>query len=203
MGQTTELLKRLFLEEWKTLMVVNILFTLFSLPLITVGPALLAMNGVLTRRVDGRGTPGCWTDFWLVFRKKFWRSIQLEGAAAMYLLAIFWSASVAGRLEGTGRTVLWLFLSLSLFLAAAASVYLVPLLADSSVSFFPALWDAVLLAFARLPWTLLAAAAVYGLLGLALMFYPISVLPCGMLLLAAAAAFATAIVWPAINELIF
>ena len=42
MGQTTELLKRLFLEEWKALLLANLLFTAFSLPLLTVGPALLA-----------------------------------------------------------------------------------------------------------------------------------------------------------------
>ena len=59
MGQTTELLKRLFLEEWKALLLANLLFTAFSLPLLTVGPALLAMNGVLTRRADDRGNSSC------------------------------------------------------------------------------------------------------------------------------------------------
>ena len=156
MGQTTELLKRLFLEEWKALLLANLLFTAFSLPLLTVGPALLAMNGVLTRRADDRGNSSCWVDFWYVFKAKFWRGIQLEAVVGLYLLIILWSASVAGQLDGAGRTMLWLFISLSLFLAAMTGVYLVPLLADSSIPFFSALWDAALLSFARLPRTLLA-----------------------------------------------
>ena len=203
MGQTTELLKRLFLEEWKALLLANLLFTAFSLPLLTVGPALLAMNGVLTRRADDRGHSSCWVDFWYVFKAKFWRGIQLEAVVGLYLLIILWSASVAGQLDGAGRTMLWLFISLSLFLAAMTGVYLVPLLADSSIPFFSALWDAALLSFARLPRTLLAMGAVYGSLCVFLLLYPISVLPWAMLLLAAAAALSVALVWPAINELIF
>lgn len=186
MGQTTELLKRLFLEEWKALLLANLLFTAFSLPLLTVGPALLAMNGVLTRRADDRGNSSCWVDFWYVFKAKFWRGIQLEAVVGLYLLIILWSASVAGQLDGAGRTMLWLFISLSLFLAAMTGVYLVPLLS-----------------FARLPRTLLAMGAVYGSLCVFLLLYPISVLPWAMLLLAAAAALSVALVWPAINELIF
>ena len=108
MGQTTELLKRLFLEEWKALLLANLLFTAFSLPLLTVGPALLAMNGVLTRRADDRGNSSCWVDFWYVFKAKFWRGIQLEAVVGLYLLIILWSASVAGQLDGAGRTMLWL-----------------------------------------------------------------------------------------------
>lgn len=203
MGQTTELLKRLFLEEWKTLLLANLLFTAFSLPLLTVGPALLAMNGVLTRRVDDRGNSSCWVDFWYVFKAKFWRGIQLEVTVGLYLLIILWSSSVAEQMEGVGGTILWLFMALSLFLAAMTGVYLVPLLADSSIPFFSALWDAVLLSFARLPRTLLAMGAVYGSLFVFLLLYPISVLPWAMLLLAAAAALSIALVWPAINELIF
>ena len=99
--------------------------------------------------------------------------------------------------------MLWLFISLSLFLAAMTGVYLVPLLADSSIPFFSALWDAALLSFARLHRTLLAMGAVYGSLCVFLLLYPISVLPWAMLLLAAAAAISVALVWPAINELIF
>ncbi len=203
MEETTQLLKRFFTEEWKTLLLANILFTAFSLPVVTAGPALLAMNGVLTRRADGRGSSSCWEDFWSGFKAKFWRGIQLEAIAAMYLLAILWSVSVADQMEGAARTAMGLFTALSLFLAAAASVYWIPLLADSTIPFFQALWNAVLLAFARLPRTLLAILAVYGLLCVFVMLYPISVLPYAMLLLAVAAALSVALVWPAINELIF
>lgn len=203
MGQTTQLLKRLFSEEWKTLLLVNILFSAFSLPLVTAGPALLAMTGVLTRRADDRGSVSCWTDFWAVFKEKFWRGVQMEAAAAVYLAVILWSVSVAGRMEGAGREALKLFVLLSVSLAAGASVYLVPLLADSTIPFAACLCNAVLLAFARLPRTLLAVTGVYGLLAVFVLLYPVSVLPYAMFVLAAATALAVALVWPAILELIF
>lgn len=203
MHSTAELLKRFFCEEWKTLLLVNILAAVFSLPLITAGPALLAMNGVLIRLADGRCGISRWEEFWSVFKGKFWRGIQLEALAGLYLLAMLWSVALADNLEGTGRAAVWLFLSLSLFLAATASVYLVPLLADSRIPFFQALWDAVFLAAARLPRSILAAAAVYGLAYGFLLLYPISVLPYAMFAAAAAAAVSTAVVWPAIDKLIF
>ena len=203
MEQTIARLKRLFLEEWKTLLMVNVLFTIASLPILTVGPALLAMNGVLTRVADDRSGCACWAEFWNVFKAKFWRGIQLEVIGGAYLFTVLWSGAVAQRLDTAGQTAMWLCLSLSVFLAAMVSVYLVPLLADSDLPFFRCLWNGVLLSFVRLPRTLLAMAAVYGLLYLFVLLYPVSVLPYAMLVLAVAAAISTAVVWPAVNALIF
>lgn len=203
MQSSVELLKRFFCEELKTLLLVNILTIAFSLPLVTAGPALLAMNGVLIRVADDRCGVSRWEEFWSVFKAKFWRGVLLEALAGLYLLAMLWSAALAGALEGAGRAAVWAFLSISLFLAATASVYLVPLLADSHIPFFQALWDSVFLAFARLPRSVLAAAAVYGLAYGFLLLYPISILPYGMFVAAAAAAVSIAVVWPAVDELIF
>lgn len=203
MRRSLYLLKRLFVEEWSTLLVVNLLAVLVSLPLVTIGPALLAMNGVLTRLVDDRFAGSTKDVFLSVFKQKFWRGIQLEAAAVVYILAMLWCVAVADKLEGMGQTLMNGTLWISLFLAAITSVHLVPLLSDSDTPFFQALWDSLLLAFARLPQTILAAVCVYGLLYGFWLLYPISIVPYAMIVLAAAAALSTAFTWPSIDELIF
>ena len=200
MGESVQMLRRLFGEEWKSLMVLSVAAAVCSLPLVTAGPALLAMNGALTRLADDRCRGGVLGEFWAVFRAKFLRGLALEGLAALYLLAMAYSAALADAVEGGGVVRVLLFLSLSL--AAMVSVYWVPLLADTTIPFFPALWDAVCLALACLPRTLLAAGAVCGLMGVFVLLYPITVLVYVLFLLAAAAAVSVSIVWPAIDTLL-
>lgn len=203
MRRSLYLLKRLFLEEWSTLLVVNIMAVLLSLPLVTIGPALLAMNGVLTRLADDRFAGSTKDVFLSVFKEKFWRGIQLEALVFLYALPMLWCVAVADTLEGTSQMLLNGTLWVSLFLAAITSVYLVPLLCDSDSPFFKALWDSLLLAFARLPQSILAAVCVYGLMYGFWLLYPISILFYAMIVLAAAAALSIAFTWPVIDELIF
>lgn len=203
MRRSLSLLKRLILEEWSTLLVVNLLAVLLSLPLVTIGPALLAMNGVLTRLVDDRFAGSTKDVFLTVFKEKIWRGIQLEIVAVLYVLAMLWCIAVADVLEGMGQMLLNGTLWISLFLAAITSVYLVPLLCDSDTPFFRALWNSLLLAFARLPQSILAVVCVYGLMFGFWLLYPISILPYAMIVLAAAAALSIAFTWPVIDELIF
>ena len=202
MGESIQMLKRLFGEEWKSMMLLSAAAVVCALPVITIGPSLLAMNAVLTRLADDRCQGGILQEFWSAFRTKFLRGLMLEGVAGLYLLAMAWSAALADALEkGGGAIRVLLFVSLAL--AAMVSVYLVPLLADSTTPFFSALWNSVCLALACLPRTLLAAGAVYGMMYLFLLLYPISVLVYVLFALAATAAVSVSIVWPAIDALLF
>ena len=174
---------------------------LCCVPLVTAGPAVLALNGVLVRLADGRGESGRLAMFWSVFRARFRRGLVLEGVAGLYLLTLMFSLALADHLEqGAGLVRTAVFLSASL--AAMVSVYWVILLCDSDIPVFTALWNAVCLAMACLPRSLLSAAAVWGMTLLFILLYPISVLIYTLFLLAAAAAVPAAIVWPAVDTLI-
>ncbi len=199
MQQTVTIIKRFFGEEWKTLMILSALTVVFSLPVVTIGPALLALNGVLTRISDNRCDLSRIREFLNVFKRKFKRGLLLEVLAAIYIWAMLYARSLAESLS-QGGTVVWVFLTISLSLAAMVSVYFVPLLADSRIPFFQALWDSVCLALAKLPRTLLAVAAVYGLGYVFILLYPISVLLYALFVLGAMAALSVAVTWPVISE---
>lgn len=133
MRDTVLTLKRLFGEEWKNLMLLSIAAAVFSLPLITIGPSLLALHGVLMRIMDGTCDLDRFREFRSLFRACFWRGLMLEAAAAGYLLVMFWCVALQDAM-GSGKAALQTALWVSLFLAGGVAVYLIPLLADKSLS---------------------------------------------------------------------
>ena len=148
MRDTVLTLKRLFGEEWKNLMLLSIAAAVFSLPLITIGPSLLALHGVLMRIMDGTCDLDRFREFRSLFRACFWRGLMLEAAAAGYLLVMFWCVALQDAM-GSGKAALQTALWVSLFLAGGVAVYLIPLLADKSLSGRQALGA---------PWTWLSSA---------------------------------------------
>lgn len=99
---------------WK-LLSLNLLFVLFSLPVVTLPAALIAQNHVCVQLVR-RGYVLLWQEFWDEFRRSFLRSLPLGLlfggglAAAYYLLSL--GASNAGSVYGM------LFAASGLFFAA-------------------------------------------------------------------------------------
>ena len=175
MRDTVLTLKRLFGEEWKNLMLLSIAAAVFSLPLITIGPSLLALHGVLMRIMDGTCDLDRFREFRSLFRACFWRGLMLEAAAAGYLLVMFWCVALQDAM-GSGKAALQTALWVSLFLAGGVAVYLIPLLADKSLSGRQALRGAVDLAVLCLPQTVLATLALYGSIFLFALLYPVSFL---------------------------
>lgn len=201
MHDTILILKRLFGEEWKNLMLLSLAAAAISLPLVTIGPAVLALHGVLTRLLDGRCAYNRLREFWSVFKAKFRRGLLLEAVAALYLLMVFWCVSIQDAMED--GAVLQIALCVSLFLAMGVGVYWVPLLADTTLPPLLALRNAVGLAVLRLPQTVLAVAAASGFLFLFVLLYPVSVLVYLLLGVGAMAAVSVSLVWPAVNDLLF
>lgn len=77
---------------WK-FVTLNLLFLLFSLPIVTLPAALSALNRVCVLLVR-RGNCFLWSDFWEEFRRSLWRSMPLgllygaELFAGYYLLSL-------------------------------------------------------------------------------------------------------------------
>ena len=202
MRDTVLTLKRLFGEEWKNLMLLSIAAAVFSLPLITIGPSLLALHGVLMRIMDGTCDLDRFREFRSLFRACFWRGLMLEAAAAGYLLVLFWCVALQDAM-GSGKAALQTALWVSLFLAGGVAVYLIPLLADKSLSGRQALRGAVDLAVLCLPQTVLATLALYGSIFLFALLYPVSFLLYLLFGLGALAAVTVSLVWPGANELLY
>lgn len=202
MRDTVLTLKRLFGEEWKNLMLLSMAAAAFSLPLITVGPSLLALHGVLMRIMDGSCDLDRFREFRSLFRSCFWRGLLLEVAATVYLLVIFWCAALQDVM-GNGKPVLQTALWVSLFLAGGVAVHLIPLLADTSLPVLHALRGAMSLAAFCLPQTVMATLALYGGIFLFVLLYPVSFLLYLLFGLGAMAAVTVSMVWPGANELLY
>lgn len=77
-----------FRKFWK-LIQLNLLFLLFCIPIVTIGPALCAMQKVMKDFVNGRGT-FLFSDFWQAFKSNFKLGFLFEllDIVAFFLLTV-------------------------------------------------------------------------------------------------------------------
>ena len=196
-------LRRLFLEDWKDLLLLNVFTVVCSIPVVTIGPAFLALNGVLTRTLDNRCDISKWKEFKAIFKAKFWRGVVLEVLVALYMLIVISCIAMIDALTGTPQMAVAVFLFISNALAVMTGVYLVPLLADSKIPFGKCFWLSVGIVFARLPKTLLAAVVTFLAHVFLFTLYPASILLYVAIAFAAIAAFSVAVSWPVLEECVF
>lgn len=196
-------LRRLFLEDWKNLLVLNLFTVVCSIPIVTIGPAFLALNGVLTRTLDDRCDISKWKEFKAVFKAKFWRGVALEVLVAIYLFLVVWCIGMIDILTGTPQMVVGILLFVSVAMVMMVQTYLVPLLADSRIPFTKAFWLSVTVAFARLPKTLLAAVVTAAAHVFLFTLYPSGIIFYVAIAFAAISAFSVSISWPVLEECIF
>lgn len=194
-------IKRLFGEEFNTLLFLNLIVMLLCLPVVTIGPALLALTGTLVKIVDDRSQINRVKEFWSLFKSKFWKGILFELLLVGYAFLLLWSQSLALQLNDGKDFVLLLTLLFSI-LAAAVSVSTATILASVKASFGQCLWNGLLLAVGRFPRVALSALCVYGMLYVAFLLYPISLVPMMIIMISVTAVLSLACIWPALDELV-
>lgn len=194
-------LKRLFGEELTNLLLLNLLTAAFCLPVITAGPAVLALNGTLIKIVDNRCDLNRIKEFWGLFKKKFLPGVLMELIVAAYAGLLIWCASLVRILERGGK-ILLILIMLAGLLAAVVSVCLSKILACVQGRFGENFWNAVCMALGCLPRALLAAAFVYGLGYAAVLLYPISILLYAIAMLSVMATLSLSALWPPLQELV-
>lgn len=160
---------------WK-LVRANLLFVVFSLPVVTLPAALCALNRVCIL-IYRSGNCFLWMDFWQEFRRSFWRSLlpalwfggltfagyflmSLGAANGIYPVwcLIFWSSGILAAAVGIG----W----------GAYFFALVPLLDQKNMD---VLKNALLLCMIRPARALLALAVVLGMAFAAAVLMPVFV----------------------------
>lgn len=203
MRQSVTILKKLIVEHWITLLKLNIITIIACLPVVTIGPAVLAMNGVLTRLADDRMDGSVKDSFLRIFRKKFRRGLILELVVGAYLFMMLWCVGLVDVMAQDQQTVLRGAMALSGCLFGGISVYWVPLLADSNVPALRGIWDGFLLALSGLPQALISAAVVYGSMFCFWLIYPISILLYVLIVPAFVSGVSVAMTWPVIDRLFF
>ena len=194
-------IKRLFGEEFNNLLFLNLLVTLLCLPVITIGPALLALTGTLVKIVDDRCQINRVKEFWSLFKSKFLAGVLFELLVAAYAFMLLWSQSLALQLT-EGKDFILVLTFLFTVLAAAVSVSTGAILASVKAPFGQCLWNGLLLAVGRFPRVALSTVCVYGMLYVGFLLYPISVVPMMIIMISTTAVLSLACIWPALDELV-
>ena len=146
------------LDRLGSIMVVNILFIVFSIPVVTIGASTSAMyRCFLTMAKDGDSN--LTQLFWSAFRKNFKKATLLElcvlPVLALVILEVmlFLSGAVG---TGVGRCVLFVF---PFILVSCVISYVFPLQAQFENTVFQTIKNAGLLALSHLPVTVVITAA--------------------------------------------
>lgn len=147
-----------FMAKLFDLIVLNLLFLLCCLPVVTIGAACTALHTVCLKEAVGE-EPAITACFFRAFRKNFGQAtilwlILLTAGGFLYVDFIF-SAQY-----GTGGWPLRLLLTVASVVCFAVSLYLFPLQAQYQNTVRAHFCNALLLALRHLPQTVLLAATV-------------------------------------------
>lgn len=155
------------LGKFADIVICNIMFCLFCLPVFTIGASLTALFACMQQLVyeEDRNDGLIFRDFWRAFRRNFKQATVLWLICLLliaFLAAYYWiTRFMAGGFGKTYQTTFYVLALLFLF----GFVYIFPLQARFENSVWNTLRNAWLLSVAALPWTvlslLLVAAAVY------------------------------------------
>lgn len=189
-------IKRLFTEEFNNLLFMNLLTALLCLPVITIGPALMALNGTLIKILDDRCPVDVLREYRKTFRDKFFVGIVYELLFAAYVFLLLWAQSLGVALGENGEFVLVLTAVVGIA-AAMVSVTTLQIAAGVRQPFTHSLWNGILLAMGRFPQTLLSTLCVYGMAALGYALYPISLVPVIVIMISATAVLSIGCLWPA------
>ena len=146
----------LFVNMWQFL-VCNILFVLCSIPLITLGPSLIALTRVCCTVLRGKRVSPC-ANFFEAFKSNFRVGLLLSLAIPLYIWTLYMGMAYFQLFLESGS---FLFRALSFllayFLLNAYMQYLLPLLAYMNSDMYSVMRNAFILCFSGKLYTLFGA----------------------------------------------
>ena len=137
----------------------NLMWLLACLPVVTAPPATAAMFGVVRDRARGKEA-GVFGAFVLRFRQNFWQSLVVSVLWALFGGALFLDFLVANQLSGGAQVVMRSLLVLATILYVLASVFLFPVMVHYDTRWTAVPKNVLLLSIGRLPTTLLCLLTV-------------------------------------------
>lgn len=150
------------LGKLSDVIICNMLFCLFSLPIFTVGAALSALHSCMLLLVDDREDDLIIKDFWRAFKGNFRQATGLWLLCLpviVVLLAFYFVATALIDVLGRGYLIPYFIL---LFLFICSFLYLFPIQARYKLRLRDIIKNAFLLSIGALPWTLLCLVIIAG-----------------------------------------
>ncbi len=148
-----------FLAMIGNLFLVNFLFLVCCIPVVTVGAAFAALNKVAQDVVADQGDANVWKPFWTAFRENFkqatiaWLMI-LVLAAVILLNALLSYSTGTGSMAPVSQGAMWV--AFALLLAVSAYLYAIMVRFENRLG--QHLRNAVILALMNMPRTILITA---------------------------------------------
>jgi uncharacterized membrane protein YesL len=148
-----------WLESATDFFLLNILWLLACVPVVTAFPSTAAMFGVVRDWTRGKEA-GVFGAFVLRFRQNFRQSLAVGALWTLFGGALFLDFLIANGLPSGPQVVMGFLLVLASILYALASVFLFPVMVHYDTRWTAVPKNALLLAVGRLPITLLCLAMV-------------------------------------------
>lgn len=182
-------------REFWALLLVNLIYLLFCLPIVTIGPATAALYRVTVTMVRDKNVYA-WRDFWEAFKSNWKQGLLFGIPFTLFLIAAVWM-NLMGLFQGIGSLLLmsavWTMLGLSVF------CYVFALISNVNLRAGPLLKDAVFLMVLGKFRTLAAALVMYGVDMALLLYWPLS-FPALVVAFAFPTLFSSFMVWPVIQK---
>ena len=115
------------LDTLGSLFTLNLLFLLFSLPVVTIGASVTAMYTVTLRMIDKREGK-VFAGFWGAFKKNFKKATIIWMLILLALVSLFGMLLYTNTYEGPLATFYTIFMGIGIVALAVTLPYLFPLL---------------------------------------------------------------------------
>lgn len=140
--------------------IINVLFLLFCLPVVTVGASVAGAHGALLQQLREEGSSPAHT-FWDTFKKTFWRATGAWLSILVLLLVAAWEIWAIGRMDlGLPGTIATILSITGIILILGFAVWYFPYISQYRAPMGSASKRAALLAIRFLPRTLVCLALV-------------------------------------------
>lgn len=129
-------------REFWSLLTLNLIYILACLPIVTIGPATVALNRLTVTMVRDQNVYP-WRDFWEAFRKNLKQGFLFGIPATLFLFAAVWIN--LNILLGAGNLFYTAFIFLWTFFGTALCCYVFPMAAYIDLPSLPLVKNAVFL----------------------------------------------------------
>lgn len=161
-----------FLFRMTDLLVLNIVFIITCIPIVTIGPALTALYSITLKMAKGEEAY-VFTGYLKAFKDNF----KISFMAWLILLAAFTLSyadyRISESITGTLGTVLVVCFLAMFFILSFITLYLFPYIARFKNTLKASFKNAVLIAIASLPYTILLIVITGAVIGVSAMVIPL------------------------------
>lgn len=143
-----------FLSKIFDLIILNLLFILSCIPLITVGASISALSHITLKIVKGED-PYIWSGFWKSFRQNFKQGTLLWFFSILIFIFLKMDFSIINSQAIPAFMVIRIFLWIICIIALSMFLYIFPIISHFVCTTKQALKNALFMTFGYFPYTML------------------------------------------------